>query len=205
MLVVFLLHGLGSHTWTLKGLEWYLQWHLQSPHVYSLPYPVDELDIEDMVAYVDRAMQEKARKDTDRIVMIGQSMGGVVAHRMHTHGWQIQQSISIGSPLKGARLLHQLNGWLPRVVRNLLYKKPYGLLMTKAPESPPPHTYHTISMGWLWSHFDGCVYFDETHWDLERHTHLVWSDHRTIFANPRLWTRVANLLTPVDTATTNEK
>lgn len=199
---IFLLHGLGSHAWTLKGLETYLRWTCPpQQRIHNVAYPVDQLDLDEMLAFVDRALQEHVDKALDRISVIGQSMGGVVAHRLHSLGWRVEQSISIGSPLKGARLLHQLNRWLPRSVRDWLYKKPYGLLMTKAPETPPPHPYHTVSMGWFWSDFDGCVYYDETHWDLAHHTHLVWADHRTVWANPRLWWLVARLLATPPTTT----
>ena len=50
-------------------------------------------------------------------------------------------------------------------------------------------------MGWLWTHFDGCVYIHEAHFEKEFHTHLIWADHRTIFANPRLWWNIKNIIT----------
>ncbi len=66
--------------------------------------------------------------------------------------------------------------------------------MNKNKEEEPHHDYHTISMSWPFTDFDGCVYKDETIFTEEKHTHLKWADHRTIFANPRLWITVGNLL-----------
>lgn len=189
---VFLLHGLGSHAWTL----WPLAASLRSrgyTNCHCIEYPVDRLDLEGMVDHVDGEMQKHAdvRKP---VILIGQSMGGVVANRMHTRGWKVRKAVYIGSPLHGARLLTQLERLLPTWIRNALYKKPYGILMAKEREQPPPHAYHTFSMGWLWTAFDGCVYTDEATLDPKHHTHLPWADHRTVFANPRLWCAVGGVL-----------
>lgn len=189
---VFLLHGLGSHAWTL----WPLMATLKSygyAHCHCIEYPVDKLDFEGMLDYVDAEMQKYASKN-ESVILIGQSMGGLVSNNMHTRGWNVRFAIYIGSPLHGARLLTQLEGVLPTWVRNALFKKPYGILMSKDRESHPPHPYHTFSMGWFWTCFDGCVYRDEATLDERHHTHLAWADHRTVFANPRLWHAVVSKL-----------
>ena len=191
---VFLLHGLGSHPWTLWPLQWYLMNVKHYVRVYCLSYPVDQLDWEDTLDYVDREMSRWANKTSESVILIGQSMGGVVSNHMHEKGWNVKQAIYIGSPLKGARILHRLNRWLPRAVRDLMFKKPYGILMTKDQETKPPHPFHTISLGWFWSDFDGCVFRDEATLDDTHHTHLACADHRTIFANPRLWKYVGQWL-----------
>lgn len=118
------------------------------------------------------------------IVVIGQSIGGVIADNLHRKGWSIEKAIYIESPLHGANLLNQLEACLPTWVSNMFRKLPYEYLKTKEPEQEPPHAYKTISMG-SWSNFDGCVYRKEATLTEEHHTHLAWADHRTIFANPR--------------------
>lgn len=191
---LFLLHGLGSHAFTLYPLQWWLSRDFDNS--ICIEYPVDEFDsVADMVSYVDQEMLRHADKKLDTVTLIGQSMGGVVANNMHTKGWRIDKAVYIGSPLHGARLLNQLEAVLPTRVKDLLKKKSYEVLQAKPSEVVPPHPYATLSMGWACSRFDGCVYQDEAILEPEHHTHLSWADHRTVFANPRLWMQVRELLT----------
>lgn len=192
---VFLLHGLGSHTITLFPLATYLQYS-GFTKVHTIPYPVDDHGtVQESVDYVDKEMEKHADKQNNKVIVVGQSMGGVVANNLHRNGWDIHRAVYIGSPLHGANLLNQLEAILPTSIRDSLYKKPYDILKSKEREVEPPHDYHTISMGWFNSEFDGCVYKEEAMLDPEKHTHLAWADHRTVFANPRLWWHVQTLLT----------
>lgn len=128
------------------------------------------------------------------IIVIGQSMGGVIANSLHKKQWDITIAIYIGSPLHGARLLNHLDSNLPTVIRDWFYKSGYDHLLTKEQEPAPPHPYHTISMAWPFTDFDGCVYKDEATIEEDKHTHLGWADHRTVFLNPRLWWCVGEIL-----------
>jgi pimeloyl-ACP methyl ester carboxylesterase len=193
--VVFLLHGLGATPITLWPLEQYLraQGHERT---HRLSYPVDTLEFSKLIDYVDLEMSKHADKKTDEIVLIGQSMGGVVSNRIWTKGWTVKHAVYIGSPLHGARLISKLENMAPNWLANLLYKKvPYDFLKTKEPEPEPPHPYNTVTMSWIGTtDFDGCVYKDEAVLDESKNTHLRWADHRLIFANPRLWMLVAQIL-----------
>ncbi len=190
---IFLLHGLGAHSATLWPLMKYLN-YCGYTNIHNLNYPVDELEFDETLDFVDDLMCKLADKDKDEIILIGQSMGGVVSNNMHTKGWTIKKAIYIGSPLHGANLLNQVEAILPTPIKNYFYKKPYDMLKIKEREVEPPHPYHCITMGWFNTEFDGCVYKEEAVLDAEHHTHLRWADHRTIFANPRLWLIVNNLL-----------
>ena len=194
---VFLLHGLGPATitgWSLVPLQFYLTWVLGLQRVHIIRYPVNTMEVEEMVDFVDAEMRKHCSARHDSVVLIGQSMGGVVANRMHTKGWNITKSVYIGSPLHGARLLNYLNAHLSTVVRDFMHKKPYEFLMDKEREEAPPHPYHTISMSWPGTSFDGCVFRDEATLEESNHTHLPWADHRTVFLNPRLWYHVGNMV-----------
>jgi esterase/lipase len=190
MLYIFLLHGLGATPITLWPLEQYLSHVGGYENTHRISYPVDQLNFQDSIDFVDKQMKMYATKDIDDIILIGQSMGGVVANNMHTKGWNIKKAVYIGAPLHGARLLTQLNNYLPKFITNFFHKKPYDFLMTKTKEQIPPHDYHTISMSWPGTDFDGCVYKDETILSPQNHTHIAWADHRTVFANWRLWSTV---------------
>ncbi len=191
--VIFLLHGLGCKPITLYPLEKYLNFKGYN-RTHRLAYPVDRMSLAESIHYVDTEMQKHADKKKEQVILIGQSMGGRVANNLHKKGWRVKCALYIGSPLHGANLLNQLEAILPTRIRNWLYKKPYDDLKKVSKENAPPHPYHTFSMGWLHTHFDGCVYKNEAMLDAQHHTHLGWSDHRTIFLNPRLWFCVHNFL-----------
>lgn len=195
---VVLLHGLGATPYTLIGLEKYLNWQGYSKS-YKISYPSDKLNLQNSLDHVDLELQKLINKDTDKIIIIGQSMGGVIGGLMHTKGWDVEKLITIGSPLKGASLVKQLEDTLPMSIQNALYKPMYQDLvdMLDKPLETPPHDYHCITMAWPWpfSQFDGCVYIDEGRFCDQKHTHLYWADHRLVFANPRLWWHVHQNLT----------
>jgi len=187
---VFLLHGLGATPITLWPLEKYLNKVTGFKNTHKIYHPsIDTSSFDESLDHVDKEIQKHANKDQE-IMLIGQSMGGVIANSLHKRGWNIKYAVYIGSPLHGARLITKLESTLPTKVITVLYKKPYDFLKNKNKEEEPLHNYHTISMGWFCTTFDGCVYSDETMLDESKHTHLSWADHRTIFVNPRLWSLV---------------
>lgn len=190
---LFLVHGLGPAALTgmsLLPLRYYLQWQGHE-NVHIVHYEPDACaDADEALDQVDAEMRKHWKPEDGPIRVVGQSMGGVLAHRLHQRGWDVQKSLSIGSPLHGARLLDQLEARLPEKVVGALRKPMYSFLQSKDTEPAPPHAFHTISLGWAWSDFDGCVYRDEATLDTDNHTHLSWADHRAVFFNPRLWTLV---------------
>lgn len=191
-MIIILLHGLGEFTWSLKPLELYLNYKgYKNTHLLS--YPVNNVEFEESLDNVDRQLQEIVKKD-DELTLIGQSMGGLVSNNLHTKGWNIRHGIYIGSPLHGAKLLNQIESIIPLKIKNTFFKKSYKYLQTKGEEFEPPHSYNTITMGWGWSDFDGCVYKNEAILDPEKNMHITWADHRTVFVDPRLWIRVEQLL-----------
>ena len=183
---VFLLHGLNSYPITLYPIERYLRengWE----NCYSLGYYPGQQSIEESVNEVDTKMMEKADKEKDEIILIGQSMGGLIANNMHTKGWNIKKAIYIGSPLHGARIINLAEYVFPGFIFNFLKIPAWEILRNKTLEPEPPHDYHTISMGWYNFDFDGCVYRDETMLHPLKHTHLASEDHCFVFIKPRLW------------------
>jgi hypothetical protein len=191
-----MLHGLGAHPITLKPLEWYLN-YIGHVNTYNIKYKVNQYaTVQQSVDEVDTILLDAGmQKTTDELILIGQSMGGVVANNLHTAGWNIVFAIYIGSPLHGANLINQLERTLPRMIINILNKPPYDILKNKDREDEPPHPYKTITMSWLFtSSFDGCVYKNEAMLDEQNNMHLYAADHRTVFANPRLWFKVGKLI-----------
>lgn len=196
MFPVILLHGLGATPYTLWPLMWYLQSSGFSD-VYVPKYNVDKQHADESLTQISTWLSDQGLDMIkDELIVIGQSFGGLMAHRLHQKGWRIRKSISIGSPLHGARLIAQLAAVLPQSICDWVRKRkiPYSYLQHKDKEDAPPHPYHTVSMGWFWSDFDGCVYRNETVFDDKYHSHLSFSDHRTAFVDPRLFTLVCSLV-----------
>lgn len=204
---VILLHGLGGFigpkftALSLRPTKSYLEFNNYS-NVHIVEYPSDDSSIEESLDYVDGEISKLANKNEEEIIVIGQSMGGVIAFNLHTRGWNIKLSLSIASPLHGARLITQVEDklrekldedWFSYLQEKL--KCPGHIaLQNKERQEEPPHDYKTISLGWFGTEFDGCVYKDETFIDPEKHLHLPWADHRTVFLNPRLWYHIHNLI-----------
>ena len=109
---IILLHGLGGFIGpdftklSLYPLKKYLEFQGYN-NIYIIPYPSDDLTIEKSIEYVSDKISNIINKEQE-IIIIGQSMGGVITFNMHTLGWKIRLSVSIGSPLNGARLITQI-------------------------------------------------------------------------------------------------
>jgi pimeloyl-ACP methyl ester carboxylesterase len=193
---IFILHGLGSRTFSLLPLELYLN-YIGFKNTHTLYYPVDDMEFDETLEYVDIEMQKITNKK-EPVILIGQSMGGVVSNQLHKKGWNIQQAVYIGSPLRGAKFINQLGSVIPESMKKILFKKGHHFLKDdeklKEYIVEPPHKYNTISMGWFFTDFDGCVYKRETILNEDNHIHLPWSDHRTVFANPILWWIVGKII-----------
>ena len=190
--VVFLLHGLGANAATLWPLATWMR--RQHDRVHNISYNVGAPRIDEMVASADAAMREHADPDEDTVVLVGHSMGGLVANRLHTRGWRVSAAVYIASPLRGARLVGELEAVLPARVADALRREIYAVLQAKEPERPPAHPYRTISVSWPGTSFDGRVYRDEACLDEACHVHLPWADHCLVVANPRLWYWVERLV-----------
>lgn len=100
--------------------------------VHNLNYPVDTLPFDKTLDYVCDEILKYVNQE-DPIVLIGQSMGGVVSNNLHTRELNVQHIITIGSPLHGENLLNQMEAILPEVVVNTFNKLPYDCqgLMTR--------------------------------------------------------------------------
>lgn len=202
----FLIHGLGGSPWFMVPLQQALKLAGYT-NLHCLRYQSDKLTLAEMVKEVDREMAkvvypgydgtsavQPAMRAKVPVVLIGQSIGGVISNRMHALGWNVRAAVYVASPLHGASLLNQLEPRVPEFVKQWKMKPAYNDLK-KCERSPePPHPYRTFSAGWFWSRFDGCVYQSETVLKEEHHTHLAMSDHRTVFVDPRLFLGVRNAL-----------
>ena len=82
---VILLHGLGAHPVTLLPLELYLN-YMGWKNTHKLYYPVDKMTFDETMDYVDKEIAKIVKDRKQEIILVGQSMGGVVSNNLHKKG-----------------------------------------------------------------------------------------------------------------------
>jgi pimeloyl-ACP methyl ester carboxylesterase len=203
---IVLLHGAGGHRWNMLPIKYFLSGKGYTCHNISYEH---NGSLEQCIESVSRQLAHTIRLFETPLIIIGQSLGGLIGSQLHKHGWNIQQLIAIASPLHGARFIGEveqkvkrcLNNTAEKLLRKLLMREVYYDLRDRAQGvgelSEPPHNYHTISTAWGNSDFDGCVYRDETIITPENHTHIPWSDHRVILLSCRLLSVIHKVVKPL--------
>lgn len=195
---VILLHGLGEHVWKMYPLKFYLSKVGGFTNIHIIHYRVNAVPFDEALALLDGQLEEQFDKDNDKLIVVGHSMGGIMANNLHKKGWSCLKIVTIGSPLHGARYLVFHASLLPTVLVNYVKKnrRCYDYLLKKAIKKikgeKPPHDYHNITMSLPFTNFDGCVFVDEGKMDDENHTNFGWSYHDSIIFNPMIWSCVLN-------------
>lgn len=189
LIPIILIHGLGGTTNSIQPLKKYLEYG--GYKVYAITYPSIQQTLEESINSVNNEI--KKLKLNSKIVVIGQSLGGVICHNLHKYDLDIALSITIGSPHHGASLIKTMQQILPPIILNYLEKPVYHDLLSREGVLPP-HPHHTISTSLApCLPFDGQVYIDETKVS-KNHTHIHFNNHWTIFIDPRLFWTINNLL-----------
>jgi esterase/lipase len=192
---IILLHGLGEKPWKMKPFNMYLKYICGYKNTHVVKYKVDHISYEDALNGLDITLQKILDKDNDSPIIIGCSMGGVMANNLHKTGWNIRKSIMVCSPLHGASIIEKLqNSCFNKIYDKYFRKKAHEFLSSKECDEIPPHPYHTVSVSFPFSTFDGCVFIDETKLDDKNHTHFNWSTHETIFFSPRFYLFIIKIL-----------
>lgn len=120
---IILLHGLGGTRYTLYPLQIYLTYIGKYKNIHNINYQVDNIHFEEALNKLDKQLESILNKTIDNPIFIGQSIGGLFANNLHKKGWRILKTITIGSPLHGARLLNKLENILPSFITKKLKKK----------------------------------------------------------------------------------
>ena len=192
---IFLIHGLGGTNTSLQPLKAYLEYQGYT-NVHLIEYKSRQQSLENSIIEVNEQMNRIIGNNSHNpeIVLIGQSLGGLICHNMHLFGWNIVKSITIGSPHHGSALLNLVEKWVPEKIANYLRKPVYKDLY-KQQALLPSHPYYTISTSFVpYFDFDGQVWITETMIDDEKHTHIPFNNHWTILLDPRLFLEVVRIL-----------
>ena len=192
---IVILHGLGNRAWTLTGLELYLTWHGYTD-VYRPQYNADQTP-EKAIVEVSGLLLRHFKGDHHRpIVVIGNSMGGVVAFALHACGWKIELAIAVNSPLNGSTLLRDLDAVLPKWLMDVCGGNSPTCMELKRRiwNGIPPHPYKTIGMALPFMNSDGLVYSKDATIEPEHHRALGWGSHHTVVADPRVYLEILRIL-----------
>lgn len=194
MIPIFIIHGLGGTTTSLKPLQTYLKINKYS-EVHLITYPVQTIPLKESIQYVSDEILKIIGHKKIPIIIIGQSLGGVICHELHRHGLNIQKSITIGSPHHGSWLLKFIKYIAPKNIIEYLFNKPiYNDLLKQQPKIPP-HPHYTISTSvFPYIPFDGQVWVNETKIINNNHHHININNHWTIFIDPRLFILINNMI-----------
>lgn len=139
---VFVLHGLGERTWTMSPFVWFLNAQGWS-RVYTPHWPANTCLLEECLDALDKEMQLYANK-SEPIMVIGNSMGGVMAYHLHTRGWNILVSYSVAAPIKGSRLYRMLKSTVPSVVFDFFHQPGHDYLERTEQPPAPSHPWFTL-------------------------------------------------------------
>ena len=198
--VIVLLHGFGTGPYALWPLSWYLRWKLGKQQAIVIP-KYDTSGITSMAVLLQRvsgalqAALQAAGLAHARLVVVGQSLGGIAAMNLWSRGWDVRHAVSVGSPLRGARFVSTVRVHVP-LAAMLMRDATYTFLETPKEQPEPPHPFHTISCGLFHTPFDGCVHRDEATLDNARHTHERNLHHSLGWVTPQLWQSVWAVLQP---------
>lgn len=191
--IILLLHGAGGNPYSLYPLMLYLSiWKPRQCDIEIIPYHVSTLD--NILEEVDEKIKKIIPTPSTDVIVVGQSLGRLIANKIHTLGWNVKLGIYIVAPLHGAKIIAFADKFLPTPLKNKIEREIYRYLKDKNVEQSPPHDYHTISAtlgtATFGTPFDGCVFKNETMFDITKHTNIEFSSHWTIFYDVRLFRKV---------------
>lgn len=198
---ILLLHGSHSHPITMR----YIQHKLQKHNFTNIinPFYKSSGSLQDSINSVnDILILKQINKINDTLVIIGHSLGGIISKELYKKGWNIELSIAIASPIRGARILKHLeqkHNKLYNFIKTPLYDDFKSLIDQEY--NNPQHPFYTIStndklISYIFSKlniidnddgeiFDSCIYKDETIGDIDNHIHIEDANHHMLVLLPR--------------------
>jgi len=182
---IILLHGADGRSWSLRPIKKTLEEKYNCVHIVDYDH---KGTLDQCLEDADKQIQNIVPKNR-KIVIIGQSLGGVIGSKLHTSGWDICLLIAIASPLRGARFINTLNSKLSPIYTRFIRRVVYDDLGENVHKEfvKPPHPVYTISTSLpIIGNFDMCVFVDETIVDENTHYHIPNSHHALVFFSDRL-------------------
>jgi hypothetical protein len=190
MMDIILLHGMGGRSYLLYPLYYKLKLSCNIKSINIVNYDTNSFDIT-YKQICDKILN--LHNSNTPLIIIGLSYGGLLATQLYKK-LNIILAIAIASPLKHNKFLHYLKKQVSiKVWKKLIDNGAYDSIIKKD-YKPPPHKYKTISTSLPLSKFDGCVYKNETYWDIDNHIHIHWSIHGLISVDYRLINIIVHII-----------
>lgn len=192
-MTIILIHGAGHRKivyYSMFPLQKYLKEQGLDSHVisYDNSKTLDECVTD---AYLEI---KKIVPENDEVILIGQSLGGVVSIKLHERGMNVVKLITIVSPVRGSWLCNKIKNSI--LGYSSMFRTPFHDLAIEYDKefTKPDIDVHSITTSWPGTSFDGCVFIDEGTVDEDTHHHIGWSDHRLLFIDGRLFKKVHDIL-----------
>lgn len=112
---VLLIHGSGSNEaqWLFVRWRYRHQFNMYSIQLNSLPLGDDSTDMEQMALVVQNKIQAIYRECNQKVILVGHSMGGLVAAQyaegLDPQGLYVARIVTLGSPFRGAPALQYVD------------------------------------------------------------------------------------------------
>jgi hypothetical protein len=145
---------------------------------------------------------------SEPMVVIGNSMGGVLAYHLPQYGWNVQQAFYVASPLNGSSMLRWManaekpeserGSFWPRVAKEMVYAGPYEYLIKGHELAAPSHPYWTVTprLDLAGIQSDGYVTVSDATLENDRDVALHHSGHFALAMDPRAWIAIASRMLP---------
>lgn len=208
---IILIHGLGQDSFAIgtNSISFFAvkkTLHYKGYTNIINPYYNTKGNLDNSVKNAEEEILKYISKDTE-VIMIGHSLGGLVALKLNQNGWKTKYIITIASPLKGTKMIEYVKTDLPNSLKWMeetlptitdMLKTPIWHDLIKLKENPiqkPEHPVTTISTSLLNTEFDGRVTIEDTKLDdNDDHHHFNWSEHSCILADMRLLMKISELM-----------
>lgn len=202
-LPILLLHGLGERTFTFYLFLEYLR-QLDITNVVTPHWPANTCQMPDeCVAQLESSTAGLLNK-SEPMIVIGNSMGGVLAYHLPNYGWNVQKAFYVAAPLNGTYIVKQLREWERAgsintgYARALVGKGAVDYLSSGHDLQPPNHSYWTITprLPYL-SYTDSHILVEEGIIEDTRNVPITWSSHFALAIDGRAWSEItARIVVP---------
>jgi pimeloyl-ACP methyl ester carboxylesterase len=198
---ILLLHGLGGRVWTMALFVSFLS-QLGFTNVYTPQWPSVTCDmpgecINALAPQLDSWLN--GSRDTS-FVVIGNSMGGVLAYYLPRWGYNVSKAFYVATPLNGSRAVQWMNkqaSFGQLVAEQAVGEGSWFYLSQNHYLAPPGHAYWTMTRSLLDLgddyRFDGHVFHKEAVIESDRDVHGS-GGHFDLAFNPFFWRQIVSRL-----------
>lgn len=190
---IVLIHGLGGHPITMIPIKKTLELKGYT-NVININYNTSGT-LKECINDAQKSIEQNVSKD-EEIIVIGQSLGGVIGLKLNEYDWKIKYLVTVVSPLKGSQIIDLVDNYIPTI--GGIFETPVWEDLRQLKNNPPKkpdHPVTTISTSIIGTDYDSRVHVEDTKLDdNDDHHHISWSEHCTVFIDTRLLWKLYTLV-----------